>query len=96
MAQSSQGKQETRSGYHIQDHMIKYAVSAHWYNRVMPVILPQLAQDLVSFMFIAQTANDIKIGLHPFVIINSLEEHQVNKISKSLIPMDFLMTEQLV
>ena len=41
-----------------------------------PVITPKLLQDLRSFTFFADTQDDIKTGLQPFIIADGSEEHR--------------------
>jgi len=59
----------------IQDQIIKYAIGPAKFIWVTLVLSPQLAQDLVMFMFHANTSDDIKTGLYPFVIVDGMEAH---------------------
>ena len=43
--------------------------------RSAPIILLQLDQDLMSFSFTSQTADDLKTGIQPYVVIDRLEEY---------------------
>ena len=64
----------------IQDDSTKFSISLQHYIRLLLVVSPQLAQDLINFTFIAQMANDIKVGLNPFAIISGSKEHCANNI----------------
>ena len=42
----------------------------------MPVVSAKLIQDLQSFTFVADTMDDLKTGLHPFIIADDSAEHR--------------------
>ncbi len=42
----------------------------------MPVVSAKLIQDLQSFTFVADTMDDLKTGLHPFIIADGSAEHR--------------------
>jgi hypothetical protein len=46
------------------------------FSTMTPVITPKLLQDLRSFTFFADTQDDLKTGLQPFIIADGSEEHR--------------------
>jgi len=42
----------------------------------VPVVTAKLVQDLLNFNFLGDSADDIKMGLHPFIITNGNSEHR--------------------
>ena len=59
----------------IQDQIIKYPVGPAKFIQATPIVLLQLAQDLVTFMFHAHSSDNVKTGLHPFIIVDRTEAH---------------------
>ena len=45
------------------------------FSHTAPIILPQLAQDLILLTFIMPSTDDIKTGLQPFMMMDGMEEH---------------------
>jgi hypothetical protein len=56
----------------------QWANSADAFSSCAPVVSPKLMQDLLSFVFISDTPDDIKTGIQPFVIIGTAEHHLAN------------------
>jgi hypothetical protein len=49
------------------------------FSNAAPVVTPKLVQDLTTFTFLGDLLDDIKTGLHPFIIADgTLEHHQAN------------------
>ena len=54
----------------IQYAVTHYAGSPNQFSCTLPIISPQLAQDMMSLTFIVPLMDDIKIKLQPFMVIN--------------------------
>jgi len=53
--------------------------SANAYSLAVPIVTARLTQDLLSFNFIGQSTDDLKNGLHPFIIsYGNAENRQMN------------------
>jgi len=50
------------------------------FSHTAPIILPQLAQDLILLTFIMPSTDDIKTGLQPFMVMDRMEEHWANNM----------------
>jgi len=46
------------------------------FSTLAPVVTPKLLQDLRTFTFLADSQDDLKTGLHPFVVADGTEEHR--------------------
>jgi hypothetical protein len=63
----------------LQDSLDAYARSAEAFSQAVPIVTIRLVQDLLAFKFMGQSADDIKQGLHPFIITDgNAEFHQTN------------------
>jgi hypothetical protein len=63
----------------LRDSLDAYAISAEAFSPGVPIITLRLVQDLLSFNFLGQSADDIKSGLHPFIITDgNAESRQAN------------------
>jgi len=61
------------------DALDAFARSAEAYSTATPIITTRLTQDLLAFNFVGQSADDLKGGLHPFIISEgNAEHHQTN------------------
>jgi len=58
----------------FRDALDVYARSPHAFSPSVPIVTPRLVQDLLSFTFVGQSADDTKTGLHPFVITDGNAE----------------------
>jgi hypothetical protein len=58
----------------LRDVLDGYARSADAFSPLVPIVTPRLVQDLLSFTFLGQSANDIRTGLHPFIITDGNAE----------------------
>ena len=64
----------------LQDEVTNDAVGPNGFGWTALIISPQLVQDLVSPIFVVPSADDIKTGLQPFMVINGTKEHRANNI----------------
>jgi hypothetical protein len=46
------------------------------FSTMTPVVTPKLLQDLRTFTFLADSQDDLKTGLQPFIIADGSEEHR--------------------
>jgi hypothetical protein len=60
----------------LRDSLDVYANSPDAFSPGVPIVSLRLAQDLLSFMFVGQSADDIKTGLHPFIITDGNAEYR--------------------
>jgi hypothetical protein len=58
----------------LQDSLDAYARSADAFSPAIPIVTIRLVQDLLAFKFMGQSADDIKVGLHPFIITDGNAE----------------------
>jgi hypothetical protein len=58
------------------DSLDAYARSPDAFSPGVPIITLRLVQDLLSFNFMGQSADDIKMGLHPFIITDGNAEYR--------------------
>jgi hypothetical protein len=58
----------------LQDSLDAYARSADAFSPAVPIVTIRLVQDLLAFKFMGQSADDIKVGLHPFIITDGNAE----------------------
>jgi hypothetical protein len=64
----------------FRDGLDAFARSSTAYSTSMPVVTPRLTQDMLNFNFIGQSADDLKGGLHPFIISDGNAEHRQNNV----------------
>jgi hypothetical protein len=56
-----------------------YALSPEAFSHLTPIILAKLVQDLLTFTFLGDSQDDLKVGLPPFMVADGSEEfHQAN------------------
>jgi len=60
----------------FQDLLDTYARGNEAFYYVAPVVSPKIVQDLLSFTFMGTSPEDLKTGIHPFVIADGSEEHR--------------------
>jgi hypothetical protein len=69
-------RQETQV---LRDALDAFSRSADAFSTSVPLVTARLVQDMLSFQFLGQSADDIKTGLHPFIIMDgNAEQRQVN------------------
>jgi len=69
-------RQETQV---LRDTLDTFSRSADAFSTSVPLVTARLVQDILSFQFVGQSADDIKTGLHPFIIMDgTAEQRQVN------------------
>jgi hypothetical protein len=69
-------RQETQV---LRDALDAFSRSADAFSTSVPLVTTRLVQDMLSFQFLGQSADDIKTGLHPFIIMDgNAEQRQVN------------------
>jgi hypothetical protein len=63
----------------LQETLDEFARSHKAFSTGVPIVMLCLVQDLLAFNFMGQSADDIKTGLHPFIIADGNAEYsQVN------------------
>jgi hypothetical protein len=63
----------------LRDTLEASARTADAFSSAVPIVTARLVQDLLAFNFIGQSSEDIKTGLHPFIIADgNSEHHQTN------------------
>lgn len=63
----------------LRDALDAFARTANAFSTLVPIVTAHLVQDLLTFQFLGQSIDDIKTGLHPFIIMDRNAEHcQVN------------------
>jgi len=69
-------RQETQV---LRDALDAFSRSADAFSTSVPLVTTRLVQDMHSCQFLGQAADDIKTGLHPFIIMDgNAEQRQVN------------------
>jgi hypothetical protein len=64
-----------RQEFHVlRDTLSAFARSNESYSTISPIVMAKLVQDLLSFNFVGDSADDISSGLHPFVITDGNAE----------------------
>ena len=67
----------------LKDVMDTYARSPGAFSPTVPIASPKIVQDLLSFTFVGDSADDIKTGLHPFIITDGSTEHRQTNLELS-------------
>jgi len=63
----------------LSDTLHTFARSADAFSASVPIVTARLVQDLLMFNFLGQSIDDIKSGLHPFIILDgNAENRQAN------------------
>jgi hypothetical protein len=60
----------------LRDALDAFARSAEAYSAATPIVTTRLTQDILAFNFVGQSADDLKGGLHPFIISEGNAEHR--------------------
>jgi hypothetical protein len=60
----------------LRDALDAFARSPDAYTPTVPIITARLTQDMLNFNFVGQSADDLKGGLHPFIIADGNAEHR--------------------
>jgi hypothetical protein len=60
----------------LRDILDAFARSTDAFSSALPVVTAGLVQDLLAFNFIGMSSEDIKTGLHPFIIADGNSEHR--------------------
>jgi len=68
----------------LRETLEAFARSPHAYSPSVPTITARLVQDLLNFSFVGDSADDIKLGLHPFIITdgNAESRHTNREIAR--------------
>jgi hypothetical protein len=64
----------------FRDVLEAFARSQEAYSTSVPIVTARLTQDLLNFNFVGQSADDLKGGLHPFIISDGNAEHRQNNV----------------
>ncbi len=60
----------------LRDALDAFARSTEAYSAATPIVTTRLTQDILAFNFVGQSADDLKGGLHPFIISEGNAEHR--------------------
>jgi hypothetical protein len=64
----------------LRDTLEAFARSPQAFSTTVPVVSAKLVQDILSFNFVGDLADDTKLGFHPFIISDGNAEHrQINR-----------------
>lgn len=64
----------------FRDSLDAFARSPDAYTSTVPLVTARLTQDMLSFSFVGQSADDLKGGLHPFIIVDGNAEHRQTNV----------------
>jgi hypothetical protein len=64
----------------LRDALDAFARSPDAYSSSVPIVTARLTQDMLNFNFVGQSADDLKGGLHPFIIADGNAEHRQNNL----------------
>jgi len=64
----------------LRDALDAFARSPEAYSSSVPIVSARLTQDMLAFNFVGHSADDVKGGLHPFIITDGNSEHRQNNI----------------
>jgi hypothetical protein len=67
----------------LRDTLDAFARSPDAYSSTVPIVTARLMQDLLAFNFIGQLADDLKGGLHPFIVSDGNSEHRQTNLDVS-------------
>jgi hypothetical protein len=66
-----------KQDFHVLSDLLQaYARGPEKFTTCAPIATAKLMQDLINFVFVSESTNDIKSGLQPFVIANATAEHR--------------------
>ncbi len=66
-----------RQEFHVLKEVLDaYARGVESFSSTVPIISAKLVQDLLGFIFVGGSADDIKTGLQPFIITDGSAEHR--------------------
>jgi hypothetical protein len=60
----------------LREELEAYARSLNMFAATVPIVTARTVQDLLSFSFICDSMDDLKLGLHPFIITDGNAEHR--------------------
>jgi hypothetical protein len=60
----------------LRDALDAFARSAEAFSTAVPLVMACLVQDLLTFQFLGQSIDDIKSGLHPFIITDGASKNR--------------------
>jgi len=60
----------------LREALEAFARTPHAFGATVPIITAKLVQDLLNFNFIGDSADDIKMGVHPFIITDGNAEQR--------------------
>jgi len=60
----------------LEDFLHSYSRGPEAFSTCTPVVNLCLVQDLLNFSFVAESVDDLKVGLQPFIIADGLAEHR--------------------
>jgi hypothetical protein len=66
-----------RQDFNILSEMLQaYSRSGDAFSSCAPIASPKLVQDLINFVFVSESTDDIRTGLQPFIIADASAEHR--------------------
>jgi len=60
----------------LREALEAFSRTPHAFSSTVPIITAKLVQDLLNFNFVGDSADDIKMGLHPFIITDGNAEQR--------------------
>jgi hypothetical protein len=73
-----------RQEFHVLKEVLdSFAHNPEAFSSTLPIISSKLVQDILSFVFVGDSADDIKTGLQPFVIADGTAEHRQANLEDS-------------
>jgi len=66
-------RQETQV---LRDALDAFARSSQAFSSAVPIVSARLTQDMLAFNFVGNSVDDVKNGLHPFIVTDGNAEHR--------------------
>jgi PAS domain-containing protein len=60
----------------LKETLETFARSPQAYSATVPIVTSKMTQDLLAFNFVGDSADDIKMGFHPFIVTDGNAEHR--------------------
>ncbi len=64
----------------LRDALDAFARSPDAYSSSVPIVTAHMTQDLLAFNFVGHSSDDVKGGLHPFIITDGNAEHRQHNV----------------
>ncbi len=60
----------------MRDALDAFARSSQAFSSAVPIVSARLTQDMLAFNFVGNSVDDVKNGLHPFIVTDGNAEHR--------------------